>query len=407
VADRKQGLFKDIKIVEFTNFGVGPRTGVYFAQYGAEVVKVESSTRPDGMRGLPPFKGPVGLNTSMDFTKNNPNKYGMNLNLKHPKGLELAKLLVGSWSNVVIENFTPGALERLGLGYEDLKSVKPDLIMLSTCMQGQTGPACKHPGFGYHLSSLTGFNAITGWPDRDPTGVFGAYTDLIAPLFSITALLAAIDHRRLTGKGQYLDVSQYEAGINFLAPSILDYAVNQRLLKPMANFSDFACPHGVYPCLGDDRWVAIAVITDEEWRSFSEVIGNPEWTREARFATLSSRIKNRDEVDRLVGKWTSNYHPEVVMTLMQENGVPASIVASSKDIWEDPQLKHEERFSEVSHPETGICFAEHTSVKLSKVAPSKLRHAPLLGEHTELVCRNMLGMSDEEFVDLLADGVFE
>lgn len=400
-------LFKDIKILEFTNYGVGPRTGTYFAQYGARVIKVESANRPDGMRSLPPFHGPVGLNRSMDFSQNNPNKWGVSLNLKNPKGLELAKRLIGGWANIVVENFAPGAMARLGLDYETVKKIKPDIIMLSSCMQGQTGPAASHPGFGYHLSSLAGYNSIVGWPDRDPAGIFGAYTDLIAPLFQISALLAAIDYQRATGKGQYLDVSQYEACIHFLSPLLLDYVINNRVFQPRGNYCECMAPHGVYPCSGDDKWVAIAISTDEEWRNFCKVIGNPKWINEPRFATLSSRIKNRDELDKLVEEWTINYSPIEVMSLMQANGVPAGNVASNEDVWNDPQLRQEGRLCEVSHPETGTCFEQGTSVKLSKVSPVELRHAPLLGEHTEFICHEVLGMSNEEFIQLSKEGVFD
>lgn len=400
-------LFDDIHIIEFTNYGVGPRTGTYFAHYGAKVIKIESASRPDGMRSLPPFKGPVGVNTSMDFSKNNPNKRGISLNLKNPKGRELAIRLVTDWANVVIENYTPGTLMRLGIDYETIRKTRPDIIMLSSCIQGQTGPDANHPGFGYHLSSLAGFNSIVGWPDRNPTGIFGPYTDLIAPLFQIVALLAAIDYRRTTGKGQYFDVSQYETSLHFLSPLILDYIVNNRILQPRGNCCDQASPFGTYRCRGEDKWVAIAVSTDEEWRNFCKVLGNPKWTIDPKFTTLSGRIKNRAELDKLVEEWTMNYSPMEVMTLLQANGISAGNVATNEDLWNAPQLKQEGRFSEVSHPVTGTCFAEGTCVKLSKVSPVELRHAPTLGEHTEFVCRKILGISDKEFTQLSKEGVFD
>lgn len=400
-------IYDDIKIVEFTNFGVGPRTSSYFAAYGAEVVKVESTVRPDMIRGVPPYKGPKSINNSQLYTKLNSNKYGLSLNLKNPKGVELAKRLIARWANVVIENYTPGVMARLGLDYESLRKVKPDLIMLSSCMQGQNGPAREHPGFGIQLASLSGFNYFVGWPDRPPCGVFGPYTDMIAPLYNVLALLVAIDNRRITGQGQYLDVAQYECGVSFLSPTILDYFVNGRILERKGNSSERMAPHGVYPTLGEDKYVAIAVANDQEWNDFCQAIGNPELIQNPKFATLSARVKNDGELDRIIDDWTKNKDAREVMTLLQGMGVPCGVVNNSEGMYHDPQYKHDTRFREIPHPDTGTCLADANPLKLSKAPQVEPVHAPNIGEHTEFVCREILDLSDEEFSTLAQEGAFD
>ena len=241
----------------------------------------------------------------------------------------------------------------MGLVYEELKKVNPDIIMLSTCMQGQTGPHHTHPGFGLTLTALSGFNHITGWPDREPENLF-TYTDFIGPHFNVLAILAALDYRCRTGKGQYLDVSQYENGVHFLAPLILDYVVNGRVANRTGNRYPYAAPHGAYRCRGDDRWCTIAVFTEAEWQNFVLVIGNPAWASSPKFITLEVRKDNEDELDRLVEEWTINYTAEEVMSMMQGVGVSAGVVQTGEDLLErDPQLKHRHFFQELDHPEVG------------------------------------------------------
>jgi len=297
-------------------------------------------------------------------------------------------------------------MKRMGLGYEELKKVKPDIIMLSSCMQGQTGPYANLSGTGHLLTPLSGFNYIAGWPDRQPADL-GVYTDFIAPRFNTLAIMAALDYRRRTGKGQYLDMSQYENGIHFMAPLLLDYAVNQRVANRMGNRCEYAAPHNAYRCHGEDRWCAIAVFTDEEWQSFGKVIGNPAWTNESKFRTLSAKKKNEDELDRLVEAWTVNHSAEEVMSLMQTAGVAAGVVETSEDLLEhDPQLKYRHFFWELDHPEAGKHRVSRQAFVLSK-CPYQVRRAPLLGEHNEPVLKKLLAMSDAEFTELMVEGVVE
>jgi crotonobetainyl-CoA:carnitine CoA-transferase CaiB-like acyl-CoA transferase len=395
-----------VKVADFTWWAAAPLATKTLAQYGAEVLRIEGRSRPDLHRIHPPFKdGIPGENRGGGFNWANTGKLSIALNLAHPKGLELAKRFV-AWADIVVESFAGGVMERMGLGYEELKKIKPDIIMLSSCIQGQTGPHAAHPGFGPHLTALSGFAHIAGWPDREPVEL-GNYTDFIAPYFNALAPLAALDYRRRTGKGQYLDLSQYENAIHFLAPLILDHTANGRVANRMGNRSPDAAPHGAYRCRGEDRWCAIAVFTDEEWRSFCEVIGNPAWTRKPEFATLQARKENEEELDRLVEEWTINYSPEEVMTMMQMAGVGAGLLATGEDLVEhDPQLRHRHFFHELDHPEVGKYYPIGSACVLSK-SPGKLQRAPLLGEHNEYAFKEILGMSDGEIAELVIEGVIE
>ncbi len=399
-------LLEGVKVADFCWVFVGPQTTKILADCGAEVFKIESRSRLDLWRTLFPFKDNiVGPNRSGNFNQFNTSKHSVTLNLAHPKGLEVAKRLV-AWADVVVENFAGGVMARMGLGYEELKKVKPDIIMLSSCMMGQTGPFATQPGFGHMLTSLAGFNQIAGWPDRRPAGL-QAYTDYIAPLFNVFTILAALDYRRRTGKGQYLDMSQYEGGVHFMAPLLLDYNVNRRVANRMGNHSTYAAPHGIYRCRGEDRWCAIAVYTDKEWESFCQVIGNPAWSNDPKFANLLARKENEEELDRLIDEWTTNHSPEEVMSMMQAAGVSAGVLQAAEELLEhDPQLRHRHFFWELDHPEIGKYHALRPPFVLSK-ASYELRSAPLLGEHTEYALKEILGMSDEEVAELAIEGVIE
>ena len=402
----KQAL-EGLKVVDFCWAVAGPIIGLYLAHHGATVIRIESMRRVDICRVTAPYKdNKPGINRSGTFPAFNSNKFGMALNLSHPKGIEVAKRLA-AWSDIAGENFTPGVIERLGLSYDELKKVKPDIIMYSSSNLGQTGPEAAQPGYGHHLVSYSGFTHLTGWPDRMSTQPYGAYTDFVAPRFLVAAILAAVDYHRRTGKGQYLDLSQLETGIHFMAPVIMDYTVNKRVETRDGNRCPYAAPHGAYPCQGDDRWCAIGVFSDGEWNALCQVMGNPEWTKEATFATLLSRKENEEELNERLGEWTRNFTAEEVMEKLQAAGVPAGVVKNAADIQDDPQLAYRHYFWQLEHPEIGKHYCEAAGFTLSKT-PTEIRMpAPLLGQHTESVCREMLGMSDEEFVDLFNQDVFE
>ena len=390
----KRKVLQGIRVVDFTWALSGPISTKHLSDLGAEVIKIETRVRLDIQR--------TGSKMG-SFNQHNSGKLAITINLKKPRGLELMKQLIAK-SDVVAENFAGGAMEKMGLGYEVLKALKPDIIMLSSCMQGQTGPFARHPGIGFRLTALTGFNQITGWPDRQP-GWIGAYTDFVAPRYNILAIMAALEYRRRTGNGLYLDVSQFESGVQFMAPLILDYAVNKQPVDRMGNECSYAAPHNAYRCLGDDRWCAISVFTDEEWSNFCSVIGNPGLADDPRFATLPARKKNEQELDDVVNGWTSTHTPEDVMRSMQSAGVPAGVLQTGEDLMErDPQLKYREYFTELEHPEVGKYRTNSGAhFRLSK-SECDLVRAPLLGEHNEYVFKKILGVPDDEYDKLVEDG---
>lgn len=395
-----------LKVVDFGWNITGPLTARLLADCGAVVVEVESEKRLDPLRTMGPFRdGVSGLNRSGNFNQWNTGKMGITLDLSHPKGIETARRLI-LWADVVIENFSGQTMKKMGLGYDAFKEDRPDIIMLSSSMQGQDGPYARHPGTGHQLTGLAGFNHITGWPDREPPYI-SSYTDFPAPLLNVLTILAALDARHRTGKGQYLDMSQLENGIHFLAPIILDYTVNGRVADRMGNRHPQAAPHGAYRCLGDDRWCAIAVFTEKEWQSFCATLGNPAWAADERFRTLEKRKANETELDRRVEEWTILHPARDVMTLLQEGGVAAGVVQTPEDMLEhDPQLKARGFYWELDHPEIGTYRAPRPAFILSR-APYAPARAPLMGEHTAYVLTEILGMTDEEIADLAIAGVLQ
>ncbi len=397
-----------VKIADFTWVGVGPITVKYLAEYGAEVVHVESLRRPELLRVTPPFKdGVAGINRSAYNACFNNNKYGLGLNMNHPRAREVLERLI-KWADVVAESFTPGRMAKWGLAYEDLVKVKPDIIMYSTSQQGQTGPRAKIGAYGTQLVALSGFTYLTGWPDRDPVGPYGPYTDTIAPKLGAAAIMAALINRRRTGKGTHIDLSQFEGGLNFIAPVLLDYAVNQRIATRQGNRCSYRAPHGVYCCRGDDRWCAIAISSDQDWEKLCQVMGRPELVRDPRFITLLQRKENEEELDRIISDWTAKLTAEEVMHLLQEADIAAGVAQTGKDLLEnDPQLAHRHFFWELEHAEIGKHNYEAPPFRLSKT-PLELNKAGVcLGEDTEYVCSKILGIPDELFVELLSQGVFD
>ena len=405
--EKRQAL-AGIKVVDFSWYAVGPQTARHLGDHGAEVVRVESaSTNIDLLRNSGPFRdGISGMNRSGYFANQNPNKYGITLNLKLPKAIEVAKRLVAR-ADVVTESFTGGVMERMRLAYDDLKKVKPDIIMISMSAQGRGGPYSDHSAYGHVLQALCGVNQLTGWPDSAPVGAYGPYTDFFVPHLAATAVLAALDYRRRTGKGQYIELAQLEAGIHCLETAILDYTVNGREQSRMGNHHPQAAPHGAYRCRGEDRWCVIAVFASDEWQAFSKVIGHPAWIDNPKFTTLQTRQKNEDELDRLVEAWTINHTAEEVMAMMQAAGIAAGVTQNAQDLHEDRQLKHRNHYWVLDHPEMGPSTYDSPAYKLSKTPAQPRMPAPCLGEHNEFVCTRLLGMSDEEFVGLLAEGIFD
>jgi len=399
-------------VLDFCWVAVGPMTTRYLAEHGATVVRVESSKRPETLRRAAPFKdGIPGLNRSGYFANYNPNKYGITIDMRHPRARDLVLRMV-SWADLVTENFTPGTMESWGLGYKELKEVNPRIIMFSTSMLGRGGPMESQPGFGPVMASLSGLTHITGWPDRDPVNPYGAYTDFIVPRFAVASILAAMDYRRRTGQGMHLDMSQLEASLHFSAPFLLDYSVNGREQSRTGNRDQRAAPHGVYPCKGEDRWIAIACSIDEEWLALSQIIVETgqtaeSWPYQERFSTFLGRKAWEGELDQLIGKWTREWNALELMDTLQRARVPAGVVNDCRDLFEDAQLKHRGHFQYLEHPEIGPYASDRSEFNLSRTPGRLDRPAPLMGQHTEYALREIIGLSEEEYRSLKDDGVLE
>jgi benzylsuccinate CoA-transferase BbsF subunit len=412
--------FEGLKVLDFTWGGVGPFQVNFLAYFGAMVVRIESASRPDvtrqGGNVIPKliekfaeeFKDPKKrLEFGPAFAVTHPvKKYGISLNLNKPEAVEIFKKLA-RWADVLVESFTTGTLEKRGLGYEDLKKINPRLIMHRTCGYGHTGSMASQPGYGQTVTSLTGFYTITGWPDRPSVPISSFYTDHLSPLFGGLALITAIDYQQRTGQGQCIDQSQIESGINYLSPLVLDYAVNHRELTMRGNGCPYASPHGAYRCQGSDRWVAITVQTDKEWEKFCRVLGNPDWTKEAKFSTIEGRVNNSAELDAYVNTWTADYTAEQVMRMMQEAGVAAGVIATAEDSEKDPQLAAYDFFHEIEHPYLGRQKFFHPPAFTLSDAQAELHRPVFLGEHTEYICTEILGIPADDFKRMEKEGVFD
>lgn len=400
-------VFDGLKVVDFGWIGVGPITARYLADHGATVIRVESLTRFDGLRMAPPYKNAKpGLNNSQFFANFNASKLSLGLNMALPAARAIAKRLCLEWADVVIEGFTPKQMRAWGLHYEDLSPTRPDLVMLSTCQLGQTGPYAMYAGYGNMAASLAGYYEITGWADRAPCMIYGAYTDMLTPSVGATLLAATLDYRRRTGKGQWIDLSQFETGVNHIPATVLDYTVNGRIATRRGNRDDRACPHATYPCQGEERWVAIAVFSDEEWQALVQVMGNSTWARAERFATLAGRKANEEELDRLIAEWSQSHNAEQLEARLQQAGVAAGVVAKQSDLYEDPQLQDWGFFAWREHRVMGRSPYDGLMSHLSKT-PGDVAPAPLLGEHYEEVLKDMLNYSEEEIAEMVGQGVVE
>ncbi|MEK7230004.1 MAG: CoA transferase [Candidatus Binatota bacterium] len=400
---------KGIKVVEFAAYAAGPVVGKHLVDHGATVVHIESKVRPDGFRAhYPPYKDNIhGLNRSGLFALCNNDKLDITLNLKKaPKATDLAKRIV-AWSDVVIENFSPGTMKRLGLDYEALRKIKPDLIMLSSSNLGQSGPHAHHAGFGSQLSSLAGFTHLTGYPDGPPQILYGPYIDYIAVAYGAVAILAALDYRERTGKGTHIDTAQYETGLQFMAPILLDYKINGKVASRNGNRDPAAAPHGAYPCKGDDSWCVISASSESDWESLCRAMGNPAWTKESRFATLQSRKEHEDELDQKIGAWTTGFTAREITEKLQASGIRAGIVNTMRDIYSDPQLKHRKQWVELEHPEIGKMHYQRPPFFLTRTPSGPERRDPLLGEHNGYFYQELLGLSEKEYQELVAEGVID
>jgi benzylsuccinate CoA-transferase BbsF subunit len=403
-----RGALAGLQVVELGGFAAGPVIGKHLANHGAEVIRIESRARLDGFRtNYPPFKDNIpGPDRAGIFNFFNDGKRSLTLNLKATQGVELARKLIAR-ADVVVENFTPGTLARLGLAYDVLAVDNPGLVMLSTCNQGQFGPHAGHPGFGTHLTSLSGFTQLLGYPGETPALLYGPYIDFIAVAFGTVAILAALARRRRTGRGAYIDLSQHETGLQFMAPALLDLFANGRVAARDGNRHPAAAPHGVFPCRGEERWCALSVADDAEWLRFTVALGTPAWANEPEFATVTGRKRHEDRLEALVAEWTGGLERDEVVARLREQGLRASPVNTVEDLFVDPQLRHRGTWRPVDHPVLGRVHLAAPPFTLRATPPEVDRPGPCLGADNGYVLGEVLGLSSQQICELEREGVLD
>jgi crotonobetainyl-CoA:carnitine CoA-transferase CaiB-like acyl-CoA transferase len=395
---------QDIKVLDLMWAMAGPAYSRVLADFGATIVRVESESAIEVARTIQPFMNDEpGPDNSGLFANMNAGKLGMTLDLRRPEAREVFCDLV-RWADVLVESFSPKAMRSWGLGYEDLRTINPGLIMVSSCLMGQSGPLSLYAGFGTAAAAICGYSNIVGWPDRDPSGPFSAYTDYVSPRFTLIALMAALEHRRATGEGQYIDFSQAEASMQFMAPLMLDYTVNGRVFERRGNRDDRYCPHAVYPATGEDRWVAIACTTDEHWRSLCEEMGRPDLAADASLSTAAGRRDREAELDELIGAWTAGQDALDVQARLQARRVPCHEAANSSQSYADPQLQHRGHFVHAEHSLHGTFCVEGPRARLSRTPGVVRRAGPTMGEHLFEVLTEHLGYDVDKAADIIATG---
>jgi benzylsuccinate CoA-transferase BbsF subunit len=391
--------------IRVANFGwvwAGPVVGQTLGFLGAEVYKIESRARVDLTRGLPPFAEGVrdpdrSLSNHACWAGNG----SVTLNLKRPEARELARQLI-SRCDVVVENFGPGVMNQLGLGYPELREVKPDLIMFSMPAAGLTGPLKDIRTYGLSLTSTTGLDSLTGYQGGPPVPVENAFSDPYNGIMGAFAILVALRHRDRTGKGQHIDYSQQEAVMQMVGPAFMDYAMNGRSAGPIGNRHPLAAaaPHGVFPCAGEDRWISIAVVDQREWQGLLAAMGDPEWARVPGFADMQRRLENLDDLHARLARWTADFGDRELAERLQRHGVAAAPVLNVADLLHDPHYRARGTFIEVQHP---LGFQETiygAYVKTSRTRVS-VRPGPCIGQDNDHVFRELLGIAEERYRELV------
>jgi len=391
-----QGILKGLRVLDFTWLLAGPYATRILADFGAEVIKVQSRKASGG----------VESNLTGFFNHWNRNKQSITLDMSYPEAREIV-LRLTKISDVVIENFSPRVMSNWELNYEKLKEVRPDLIMVSMSGMGQIGPWKDFVAFGPTIQAFSGLTYLTSFTQDSPIGIGYAYADLIAGLYGAFAILAALEHRDRTGKGQYIDLSEYEAMCTLMGPTLLDVFVNHQDVFPQGNRSDYilAAPYGCYGCSGTDRWCVIAVFHQEEWKALCDVMGNPSWTKEEKFSTLLKRKENLEELDEFIEQWTAQHTPEEIVQLLQEAGVSAGVVQNGEDLAKDPQLIARDFFIPSEHPVLGRTISDSTPIRFKDNPKIHWKTAPLLGEDNRYVYMELLGFKEDDLSSYIERGI--
>jgi benzylsuccinate CoA-transferase BbsF subunit len=397
---------EQIRVLDFSWVLAGPVVGHLFGDFGAEVIKIESRSRLEAHRRHRPLPLPQAEDEEARteimpfFHILNRNKLGVTVNLKHPKGIQLIKDLVRV-SDVVIENFAPGTMRKLGIDYEVLSKINPGLVMASLSGSGSYGPYTEMGAYAPIMSSMAGFESLVGYEGEDPIGMISLNLgDVIMAQATFLGTLAALLYRSESGRGQHVDVSGIESMVSCLAEPVMDYVMNKRVAKPMGNFHACGAPYGIYRCKDDDQWISIAAVTEDEWQRLVQVMGNPSWAQDEIFASRFSRVNHRNKLDVLIEKWTQENPKDLIERMLVNAGVPTGIVANIADHFADPHLRAREIYSEVEHPIVGAEIVYSNPIKLTET-PSEIRKAaPLLGEDNKYVFGEILGLTDSEINSL-------
>jgi crotonobetainyl-CoA:carnitine CoA-transferase CaiB-like acyl-CoA transferase len=398
------GALAGIKVMDLAWVVAGPVIGRALADFGATVVRVESSRRVETARLMGPFPGgKMDTQRSALYDNCNTNKLGLSLDLSQEPARAVARDLA-RWADVVIESFMPGQMARFGLDYDTLRRTNPSLIMVSTSLMGQTGPYATLAGYGNIGAALSGYQMIVGATGELPVGPFGPYTDYVGPRFAIVTLLAALDHRRRTGEGSFIDVSQAEAGIAFLAPQIADYAACGRVVRAQGNRDPEFAPHGVFRALGADSWVAVVARDDAEWSALARMLGGSALAEDARFKTLTARKANEDALEEIVSSWTSTRDAQWIEVQLQASGIPAYVVAGTDEFVADPQLRARQHIQRLPHPRGGDSVFEAARYQLSDTPATYERAAPHFGRDNEHVLGKLLGYDAARIAELASNG---
>jgi crotonobetainyl-CoA:carnitine CoA-transferase CaiB-like acyl-CoA transferase len=413
-APRRPGALSHLRICDLSGQLAGAGATRYLAAFGAEVIRVEDPVRQgrwDILRGSTPFKDDRrGINFGGAFNNHNVEKLGVTINLRDPRGKALLRRLVAV-SDAVTENFAAGVMERLGFGYEALKAIRPDILYVSNCGFGHTGPYLRYKTFGPIVQACGGLTFASGLAGEAPAGWGYSYMDHMGADIMALAVLAGLVHRAKTGEGQWVDMACTEGGLALAGPDLLDYTVNGRPLRrpgrpdSSRSFDPPMAPHGIYPCLGRDLWVAIACRDDADWRRLAAVIDKP-WADEARWRTIESRKAGEDELDQLVAAWTAPREREAVVEDLIAQGVPAALVALPRDrIEADADTAAWGLWPTARHSEMGEMRVDGLPVHFSATDWSIERGAPCLGEHNRQVFGGLLGLGDDEIDALAAEGI--
>lgn len=385
-----------VRVADFSMVWAGPYATAVLGYMGAEVIKIESKKHIDQTRqgSITLGEDYEGVNSSPIFNNANLNKKSVRIDISTKEGAELAKKIVAE-SDIVIENMRPGKMAKVGLGYEDLKKVKPDIIMIAASGFGATGPYASYGGYAPIFASIGGLAYLTGYSDGEPNTMSGVM-DLRVGTVSAFAALMALIRRQKTGKGMYIDVSSSEVISSLIGSDLMGYTMNGTSPMRRGNEDSIMAPHQVYRCKGDDKWVSIAVATEEEWKSLCNVMGNPEWTQDPKFEDEYMRWENQKELDQHMSEWTINYTDYEVMHMLQNVGVAAIPSMCAEEILSDPHSEARGIFTKVQHPVLGEKTVVMPPWRFSETPASIRKAAPLLGENNDEIFGGLLGMSAEE-----------